>query len=181
MCQKPSNIFEEKRPWLLSLKYLLNSEEQSTPGVSKPLAVASMAKRLTWEPPAQHVKIWNAMIRNFRIKLFIQLNLSYIPCKAAVIISEKLGVAFMEEMLVCLSRSEIPFTCEYALATAIFRQGNMKPADTGEKIDELVGGLLCHASHKHNGPQFKSHKWTPVHPGEPATNPTFEENPPQVG
>jgi hypothetical protein len=69
-------------------------------------------------------------------------------------------------MTICLSRSRIPFAGEYALSSIGVIEGDVKTSDSGEKIDELVGGLLCHAEGKHKLSRFKSHKWTPVHPGE---------------
>jgi hypothetical protein len=51
----------------------------------------------------------------------------------------------------------------------------VETADSGEKIDELVRGLLGHAPPKHILSRFKSHKWTPVHPGELMSNPLVSD------
>jgi hypothetical protein len=52
------------------------------------------------------------------------------------------------------------------LCTLRIVKSYVKTADAGEKIDELVGGLLCHGSPKHIHNWLESHKWTPVHHGE---------------
>ena len=75
-------------------------------------------------------------------------------------------VILAEVMLVCLSRRRVPLTSEHALTPVGVIERDVKTSDAGEKIDELVGGLLCHGSPKHIQDQLESHKWTPVHPGE---------------
>jgi hypothetical protein len=42
----------------------------------------------------------------------------------------------------------------------------VESTDSGEKIDELIDGLLGHALPNQNSGEIGSHKWTPVHPGE---------------
>jgi hypothetical protein len=64
-----------------------------------------------------------------------------------------------------LSCCRIPFAGKYTLRSFGIVESNMESANTGEKINELVGGLPGHASPKQNLGRFKSHKWTPVHPG----------------
>jgi hypothetical protein len=51
----------------------------------------------------------------------------------------------------------------------------VETADSGEKIDELVGGLLGHSLTKHILIEFGSRKWTPVHPGELMSNPLVSD------
>jgi hypothetical protein len=118
--EQASYILEKESPGFLRPKYLLYGEKQSTPGISETHPVSSVAKWLAREATTQHIKIWNPLIRELGIIVYIVLNLSNIPGKASLIVRKKMRVALTEKMLVGFSGRRIPFTCEYAFAAPIF-------------------------------------------------------------
>ena len=71
----------------------------------------------------------------------------------------------IEVVPVGLTRGRIPFARKDTLGALSIVESDVESTDSGEKIDKLVCGLLGHAIPKHILAQFKSHKWTPVHPG----------------
>jgi hypothetical protein len=81
----------------------------------------------------------------------------------------------IEVVTVGLTGGRVPLAGKYALRSLGIVESYMEPSDTGEKIDELVGGLLGHEPPKHNLSRLKSHKWTPVHPGELKSNPSISD------
>ena len=101
----------------------------------------SLAKRLTWEAPAENIKIRDTGLR---------IYLSYISRKVLIFVSEySLIRTVIKVMPVCLSGRRIPFASKYTLSALSVIKRYVKSANTSEKIDEPVWGLLGHNLLKH--------------------------------
>ena len=117
-----------------------------------------LAERLARETSTEDIKSWDSRLG---------VHLGDIPLEVLIIIyEERLIRAMVEVMPIGLTRGWIPLAGEYALGALRIVESYVETADSGEKIDELVGGLLGHALTKHILIEFGSRKWTPVHPGE---------------
>ena len=78
----------------------------------------------------------------------------------------------VEVMPVSLTGGWIPLARKDTLGSLGIVESDMESSNSGEKVDELVNGLLGHARAKHIPIEFESRKWTPVHPGELISNPS---------
>ena len=158
MGNQSTNVLQEKGLRLLYADNLLNVEKQSATSIGKALLVPRLTKRLTWESSAEDIKSWDSGLG---------VHLGDIPLEILIIIYEECLVRAMVEVVpIGLTRGRIPLAGKYALGSLRIVESYVETADSGEKIDELVRGLLGHARPKHIPIEFESNKWTPVHPGE---------------
>ena len=98
--------------------------------------MSRLAEGLTREAAAKDIEIWDALLG---------VDLSDVPCEILVIVSKQLRIILTEVMLVGLSRCRVPFTSENALGACSVIESDVESTDSGEKIDELIDGLLGHA------------------------------------
>jgi hypothetical protein len=95
------------------------------------------------------------------------VHLGDIPLEVFIVIYEqRLVGTVIEVMPIGLTGCWIPLAGEYALSSLSVVKSDVKSPDTGEKIDELIGGLFGHTRAKHILLTLGSRKWTPVHPGD---------------
>ena len=121
----------------------------------------SLAKWLAGKASAEDIESWDTGLR---------VHLSDITLEILIIVREESPVCTVIEVVtVGLTRGRVPLAGKYALRSLGIVESDMEPSDSGEKIYELVSGLLGHAPPKHNLRRLKSHKWTPVHPGKNST------------
>ena len=117
-----------------------------------------LAERLARETSTEDIKIWDSRLG---------VHLGDIPLEVLIIINEELLIrAMVEVMPIGLTRGWIPLARKDTLCALGIVESDVESSDSSEKIDEPVDGLLGHARPKHIPIEFKSRKWTPVHPGE---------------
>jgi hypothetical protein len=141
MSDQTPDVLKEKGPRALIPNDFLNVKEECSTGIREPLLLSCLAERLTRKTAAKDIEIWDALLG---------VDLSDVPCEILVIVSKQLRIILTEVMLVGLSRCRVPFTSENALGACSVIESDVESTDSGEKIDELVGGLLGHAPPKHN-------------------------------
>ena len=141
MGDESAYVLQEKGLRLLYADNLLNIEKESATSIGKALLMPRLTERLARESAAKDVKIWDALLR---------IDLGNIPLEVFVVVGEQGLVCPMIEVVpVGLTRGRIPFARKDTLGALSIVESDVESTDSGEKIDELVGGLLGHNSPKH--------------------------------
>ena len=163
MGYQAAHVLQEEGGRLLDPDDFLYVEKERAAGIGKSLLMTRLAKRLTREASTKDIKSRDAGLR---------IHLSDIPLEVFVVVGEQGLIGTMVEVVpVSLTGGWIPLARKDTLGSLSIVESDVESSDSGEKIDKLVDGLLGHAPPKHILAKFKSHKWTPVHPGESATLP----------
>ena len=163
VCDQSAYVLQEEGCRLFDPNNFLYIEKERATSIRKSLFVPRLAEGLARKASAKDVKSWDTSLR---------VHLCDITLEILIIVREQSPVGtVIEVMTVGLTGGRVPLARKHALRPLGIVESYVKTTDSGEKIDELVDGLFGHALHMHILSRFKSHKWTPVHPGELKSNP----------
>ena len=141
MGDQSTHVLQKESGRLLCPDDFLYVEKKRPASVGKTLLMPRLAKGLAREASAKDIKGRDTGLG---------VHLGDIPLEILIVIYEQCLVGTMVEVMpIGLTGCRIPLAGEYALRALRVVESDVKSPDAGEKIYELVGGLLGHTPPNH--------------------------------